>query len=73
MEKLILRTVNVAVGGTGATDDVALEHLDALAVAFGDAVVHLHRVAHAKLGDVLLHLLLFDSADVIHCSNSFYI
>ena len=44
-------------------DDVALEHLDALAVALGDAVVNLHVVAHVEVREILLDLLLFDSAN----------
>ena len=48
-------------------DDVALEHLDTLAVALGDAIVNLHVVAHVELGEVLLDLLLLNSANDIHC------
>ena len=45
----------------------ALEHLDALTVTFGDAVVHAHGVADVEIGDIVLNLLLFNRADVIHC------
>ena len=54
-----------------AADDVALEHLDALAVALGDAVVNLHGIADVELGKVLLLLLFFDCANDIHL-RSFY-
>ena len=47
-------------------DDVALEHLDALAAALDDAVMDLHVVAHVEIGEVLLDLLLFDSANDVH-------
>ena len=47
-------------------NDVALEHLDTLAVAFDDAVVDLHVVAHFEIRDVLLDLLLLDSANDVH-------
>ena len=49
------------------TDDVALEDLDTLAVAFLDAVMNLHVVADVELRQVLFDLLLFDSADDVHC------
>ena len=48
------------------TDDVTLEHLDALAVALFDAVVNLYMGAREELGN-LLDLLLLDCADVVHC------
>ena len=56
----------LAIRSALATDDIALEHLDTLAVALGDAVVNLHVVADVELGDVLLDLLLFDGANDIH-------
>ena len=56
----------LAVGSAMTTDDIALEHLDALAVALGDAVVDFHVVAHIEVRDVLLDLLLFDSANDVH-------
>ena len=49
-----------------AADDVALEHLDALAVTFRNAIVHLYVVSHVKLGDVIFELLLLDGANDIH-------
>ena len=55
-------------GATAHADDVALEHLDALAVALLDAVVHLHVVARDDRGDVLTNLLTLDGANVIHAA-----
>ncbi len=68
--KEILRTVKVLTGaGTAHADDIALEDLDALAVALLDAVVNLDVVADANLRDVLADLLALDGADVVHfCS-----
>ena len=54
-------------------DDVALEHLDALAVALGDAVVNLHVVAHVEVREILLDLLLFDSANDVHVLFLLYV
>ena len=54
------------------TDDVTLEHLDALAVALFDAVVNLYMGAREELGN-LLDLLLLDCADVVHCLILFLI
>ena len=56
----------LAVGGTVAADDVALEDLNALAVAFLDSLVDLHMGAHEELGEVLTNLLLLDSANDVH-------
>ena len=47
-------------------DDVALEDLNTLAVAFLDAVVNLHIVADEDLRNVFADLLTLDSADVVH-------
>ena len=53
-------------GATAHADDVALEDLDALAVAFLDAIVNLDVVANADLRDVLADVLTLNCADVIH-------
>ena len=54
--------------GTGAAhaDDVTLEDLDALAVAFLDAIVDLDVVANLDGRDVLPDLLALDGTNVIH-------
>ena len=52
--------------GAGHADNVTLENLDALAVAFLNAVVNLDVVGNADLRDVLADLLTLDCADVIH-------
>src|ERR1019366_3338453 len=55
-------------GATGPApmplDDDALEHLGALLVAFDDAIVHAHRVADAKLGEVRAKLRGLDVGDL---------
>ena len=62
----------LAVGRSGAADDGALEDLDAFAVALGDAIMDLDRIAHIERGDVLVDLLLFKCADDIHVQILLY-
>ena len=48
------------------TYDVALEHLDAFAIAFLDAIIDLHVIADIEIGEVLANLLLLNCTDDIH-------
>ena len=57
----------LAAGVAVTADDVALEHLDTLAVTLFDAVVNLDGVADVERSD-FLDLLLFDCADDVHVS-----
>ena len=50
----------LAGGAAAHADDVALEDLDTLAVAFLDAIMHLDVVANADLRNVLTDLLALD-------------
>ena len=60
-EKLILRTVKVSRQVSTVTANyVALEDLDALAVAFLNAVVNLYVVANVEVCDLRVDLLLLD-------------
>ena len=54
-----------------AADHDAGVNLDALLLALDHAGMHLHRVAHAERGHVLLHLLGFDFVQNIHGIVSF--
>ena len=49
-----------------AADNVTLENLNTLAVAFGNAIVNLYGVTYVELRNVFLDLLLFNSANNIH-------
>ena len=53
-------------------DYIALEDLDALAVAFLNAVVNLYVVTNVEICDLRVDLLLLDCADNIHGFRSFY-
>ena len=55
------------------TDNVTLEHLDTLLVALGDAIVDSHGIANGELRDVLLDLLLLNSANDIQVSSFLYV
>ena len=52
--------------GTAHADNVALKDLDALAIAFLNAVVHLDVVADANLRNVLADLLALNCANVVY-------
>lgn len=54
------------------TNNIALEHLNTLAIAFLDAIVNLHRIANVKACNLRIDLLLLDCADDIHVKFLLY-
>ena len=62
----------LACASAAHADDVALEDLLTLALAFLNAVVNLHVVADDDRGDVLTDLLALDCADVVHAITSVF-
>ena len=61
----------LAVHSAVTTDDVTLEDLNTLALAFLDAVVNLHVVTNEELRQIGAHLLLLNGSHDIHVAVPF--